>query len=165
MKKKITKIVLAGLAGGVALNVMMLITFRLIGFGWSGNGILLNPSLQSRKLIAVWTQIEPIPRVVSSPVPILIGLLLFGVVHAFIYQWLAPFWPAGVWARAWRMALLLFLLTFLFWEFFTPFNLFYEPIPLILLQLIFWAIIAAAEALAIAAVLDWKSYRGKRDSI
>src|SRR4030067_1355487 len=95
MKKKITKIVLAGLAGGVALNLMMLITFRLIGFGWSGNGILLNPSLQSRKLIAVWTQIEPIPRVVSSPVPILIGLLLFGIVHAFIYQWLPPFSPRG----------------------------------------------------------------------
>jgi len=50
-------------------------------------------------------------------------------------------------------------------EFFTPFNLFYEPVPLIVLELIFWAVIAISEALAIAAVLEWKSYRGKRDSI
>jgi len=50
-------------------------------------------------------------------------------------------------------------------EFFTPFNLFYQPVPLIVLELIFWAVIAISEALAIAAVLEWKSYRGKRDSL
>lgn len=147
---------LAGLAGGLVVNLAMLLTFRLIGFGWNGGGILLDPSIQSRKLIAVWTQIEPIPLVVSNPAPIVMGLILFGIVHAFIYRWLAPAWPPGIVSRAWRMAALVFFLSFLFWEFFAPFNQLGEPLPLIGLELIFWAAVAIAEALAIAAVLEWK---------
>jgi len=149
-----SKTLLAGLAGGLALNVVMLLTFRLIGFGWNGGGILLDPSLQSSKLIAVWTQIEPLPLVVNAPAPIIIGLILFGVGHAFVYRWLAPSWPTGIAPRAWRMALLIFFLTFLFWEFFTPFNQFGEPIPLIGLELVFWAAIAITESFAIAFVMD-----------
>ena len=137
----------------MALNVVMLLTFRLIGFGWNGGGILLDPSLQSPKLIAVWTHIEPLPLVVNSPAPIIIGLIFFGIGHAFIYRWLSASWPQGIAARAWRMAALIFFLSFLFWEFFTPFNQFGEPLKLILLELVFWAAIAAAEAFVIAAVL------------
>ncbi|MEE9594370.1 MAG: hypothetical protein V3V92_03125 [Candidatus Hydrothermarchaeales archaeon] len=149
------KTLLAGLAGGLALNVSMLLTFRLIGFGWDGGGILVDPSLQSPKLIAVWTQIEPIPLVVSSPPPIIIGLILFSIGHAFIYRWLSPSWPAGIKARSLRLATLVFFLSFSFFEFFTPFNMFGEPGPLIALELVFWAIIALAEAVAIATVMEY----------
>jgi hypothetical protein len=145
---------LAGLAGGLALNIAMLLTFRLIGFGWSGDGVLLDPDIQSQKLIAVWTQIEPLPMVVSNPGPILGGLVIFGLVHAFIYRWLSKGWPPGIVARALRFALLLFVLTYVFWEFFTPFNQFGEPVALIALELTFWALIALAEAFAIAAVME-----------
>jgi len=78
--------ILAGFAGGLALNFMMILTFRLLGFGMDGGGILLDPSLQSSKLIAVWTEIDPIPLVVNDPIPIIIGLLLFGIGHSFISQ-------------------------------------------------------------------------------
>jgi hypothetical protein len=155
MKISISKTLFAGLIGGLTLNVVMLFTFRLLGFGWDGEGILLDPSIQSPKLIAVWTQLEPIPLVVSYPAPIILGLILFGMGHAFIYRWLAPAWPLGIKARAWRMALLVFFLSFLFWEFFTPFNQFGEPTVLIGLELIFWAVIAMAEALAIAMIMEW----------
>lgn len=157
MKLSIFKTLLAGIVGGVALNLVMLLTFRLLGFGWNGGGILLDTSLQSPKIVAVWTQIEPLPLVVSQPAPIIIGLVLFGIGHAFIYQWLAPAWPPGIKARAWRMATLVFFLSFLFWEFFTPFNQFREPIPLIGLELVFWATIAIVEAFAIAVVFEWKT--------
>lgn len=146
----------AGLAGGLALNLVMLLTFRAIGFGWSGGGILLDPSRQSAKLIAVWTQLEPLPLVVSRPAPIVLGLILFAIAHALIYRWLAPAWPPGVHPRAWRLAALVFVLSFLFWEFFTPFNQFGEPLPLIALELGFWAAIALAEAYAIALVSELK---------
>lgn len=62
-----TRILMAGLAGGLTLNVVMLLTFRLIGFGWNGGGFLLTATIQSRKLIAVWTQIEPLPLIVANP--------------------------------------------------------------------------------------------------
>jgi len=92
--------------------------------------------------------------VVSHPSIIIAGLLLFGIGHAFVYRWLSRGWPDGIGARTWRMALLLFFFSYLFWEFFTPFNQFGEPLPLIGIELFFWAIIALSEALAIAAVME-----------
>jgi hypothetical protein len=106
--------VIAGLAGGLALNTAMLLTFRLMGFGWNGGGVLLDPSIQSKNLIAVWTQIEPLPLVVSNPAPIIGGLFTFGLIHGFIYRWLSPAWLAGITARAVRFALLVSMLSYVF---------------------------------------------------
>jgi len=155
-KASISKTIFAGIAGGMTLNIVMLLTFRLIGFGWNGGGILLDPSVQSPKLIDVWTTIEPLSLVVNAPAPIILGLILFGIGHAFVYQWIAPSWPEGITARALRMAALVFFLSFLFWEFFTPFNQLGEPLPLIGLELLFWAAIALAEAFVLATVFERK---------
>lgn len=150
------KVLIAGLAGGMTLNLVMLLTFRLIGFGWDGEGILLTSPMQSEKLIAVWTQLEPLPLIVTNPAPIIIGLVLFGVGHAYIYSSVAAAWPPGVVPRALRLAGMIFFMTFLFWEFFTPFNQFGKPLPLIALELVFWAIIALAEAFVIVAIMERK---------
>ena len=154
IKPSIGRTVLAGIAGGMAMNITMFLTFRMVGFGWAGNGILLNPAIQSQKLIAVWTKIEPLPLVVANPPPIIIGILFFGIVHAFIYRWLSVAWPSGVLRRGMRIAIILFLVVFLFWEFFTPFNQFGEPLPLIGIELIFWSIIALADGLSIALIME-----------
>jgi hypothetical protein len=154
VKPSTIRTALAGIAGGVAMNITMLLTFRLLGFGWTGNGILVNPDLQSSKLIAVWKEIEPLPLVVAHPAPIITCIVFFGIVHAFVYRWLSPAWPSGVLRRGLRMASLIFFLVFLFWEFFTPFNLFGEPLPLIGLELVFWALIALADGLVIATVME-----------
>lgn len=145
---------LAGLAAGLALNLMMCLTFRLIGFGWDGDGFLLNPAIQSGKLIAIWIELEPLPLVVTKPAPIILGLMLFGLLHAFIYRSIAPAWKQGVWARGARFSLVIFVMSFLFWEFFTPFNQFGEPILLIAIELVFWATIALTEGFAISAIME-----------
>lgn len=149
-------ILLAGLAGGVALNLAMFLTFRTIGFGWDGGGILISSPWQSAKLIAVWTQLPPLPMIVVNPAPVVAGLMLFATGHALIYRWIAPAWPAGIVPRALRLAALVFFMSYLFWEFFTPFNQFGEPVHLIAIELGFWAVIALAEAFAIASVLEWR---------
>jgi hypothetical protein len=136
------------------MNLVMYLTFGLIGFGPGRGGKLLDPSLQSPKLIAVWTELEPIPLAVSRPAPVVAGLILFGIGHAFLYRWLSPAWPPGIWARAWRLALLVWFLSFLFFEFFTPFNQYGEPFALIGVELLFWAVTALSEALAIAVVCE-----------
>ena len=148
--------VIAGFAGGITMNVVMLLTFRAIGFGWNGDGILLMSPIQSEKLIAVWTQLKPLPLVSADPLPIVAGLILFSICHALFYKWLSVSWPQGVTPRALRLASLVYL-TFLFWEFFTPFNLFGEPLILIALELIFWALIALAEAYTIVFIMERKS--------
>jgi hypothetical protein len=150
------KIVLSGIVGGLVLTVTMYILFGVIGFGLNFDGILLNPNFQSEKLIAVWTEIEPIPLAFSNPFLFSIGLIIFGIFHAFIYEWLSPVWPSGVKEKAFCLALLIFFLSYLFFEFFTPFNMFSEPIPLIGLELTFWAIIALSEAFTIALIRGWK---------
>lgn len=156
------KMLLTALAGCAALNVAMLLTFRLIGFGLDGNGILMNPRYQSGKLIAVWSQLEPLPLVVARPLLIILGLYGFAFLHAVIYRLLSPAWRPGVWPRALRLAGLLFAVCYLFWEFFTPFNQFGEPLPLLALELLFWAVVALAEGLAIAATAErlWPTSAG-----
>jgi hypothetical protein len=152
---------IAGLTAGLAMNLAMLLTFRLVGFGWNGGGILLTSPIQSKKLIAVWTQLEPLPLVVTKPAPIIAGLLLFGVGLGLIYRWLSVAWPPGIVPRALRMGGLLFFMSFVFWEFFTPFNQFGEPLALIAMELIFWAVIAFAAAFSIAGISE-RGEHGRR---
>jgi hypothetical protein len=116
-----SRIAFAGLAGGAATNLALVVTFRLLGFG---SGLLLDPRWQSPKLIAVWTRMEPLPRVVDAPLLIVLGLLGFSLFHAWLYAQLARHWPSGLWPRTWRLAGLVFILSYAFFEFFTPFNLF-----------------------------------------
>lgn len=143
------------------MNLAMLATFRLMGFGIHGDGILMDPSLQSGKLIAVWSEIEPLPLVVDRPLPIIVGIMAFGVIHAYIYHWICPAWPGGTLRRGLYFSLLVFIMTFLFWEFFTPFNLFGEPLLLIALELLFWAIIALADGIVIAWIMETRvSFQG-----
>ena len=137
------RVLVAGLGGGVATNVAILVTFRRLGFQ---SGFLLDPHWQSPKLVAVWTQIEPLPRVVAHPLPIIVGLVAFSLAHAWLYANLGGGWPPGLWSRTWRLGGLVFVLSYLFFEFFTPFNLFWEPLPLVAVQLVFWAVTASAEA-------------------
>ncbi|NTU96957.1 MAG: hypothetical protein HGA62_03985 [Chlorobiaceae bacterium] len=144
----------AGLFGGLGMNLAMLLTFRTIGFGWDAKGILLTSPIQSDKLIAVWTRIEPLPLVVEHPLPIIMGLMLFGFAHAFIYRSVSAAWPEGILKRGLRMTGLVFFMTYVFWEFFTPFNQFGEPLPLIALELLFWAVIAAAESFIITSIME-----------
>jgi MFS superfamily sulfate permease-like transporter len=153
MKQSHVRTIIAGVAGGIAMNLAMLLTFRLIGFGWKGNGILLDPSHQSQKLIAVWTKIEPLPLVVRQPMTIFLGIVGFGIIHAYLFRWLSRSWPRSVAKRAIRFACLVFVMTFLFWEFFTPFNQFGEPIYLIALELLFWAFIASADGFTISMIM------------
>ena len=154
MKPSHIKTLIAGVVGGIVMNIAMLLTFRFIGFGVNADGILLNPSVQSSKLIAVWTVLEPLPLVVSRPAPIIFGIILFGIIHAYLYRWLCPAWPKGIVRRALSFAMLVFVMTFLFWEFFTPFNQFGEPFGLIAIELIFWAVIALADGFAIATIME-----------
>lgn len=150
------RVILAGLLGGVALNLGMLLTFRWIGFGWNGDGVLLDPAVQSAKLIAVWTEIEPLPLAVSELPFFAAWLTLYGVVHAFIYRWLSPVWPIGIVSRGIRFSFLVFFFSYSFFEFFTPYAMFGEPTTLLALELFFWLIISLLEGLTIAAVLESK---------
>ena len=102
----------------------------------------------------------------AKPHVIILGLYAFAFMQAVTYRLLSPAWPVGIRQRALRMAALRFTLTFLFWEFFTPFNQLGEPLPLIAVELSFWAVVALAESCAIAATAEtlWKSAASAKEA-
>ncbi len=144
----------AGVGGGLAFLLGTALTFALLGGSRQGEtGVLFDPDTQHAKVIAVWKEIEPLPRVVDTPIVILGGMVAFGVAHAFLYRWLGPAWPAGTRARALRLGAIVWLGT-VFAEFIGPFNTLHQPLYLSVVAWSFWAVAAAAEAAVIVAILD-----------
>ena len=87
VKPSISRTLVAGLAGGAAFSAASFLTFVLMGSGLDHrSGPLFDPNMQSPKLIAVWTQMEPLPLFVTAPYVMLLGYLLFGIGHAFLFR-------------------------------------------------------------------------------
>jgi hypothetical protein len=153
-KPSIWRTLVAGLAGGVAFALGTFVTFAQLGGSRRGEqGLLFDPDTQSAKVIAVWKQIEPLPRVIETPVVILVGMVAFGIAYALVYRSVAPAWPAGIHRRAWRLALVIWLAS-VFSEFMGPFNVLHQPLSLSVVAWGFWAVSAVAEAYTLIYVLD-----------
>jgi hypothetical protein len=153
-KPSIPRTLLAGLAGGVAFVLGTVVTFaQLAGSRRGEEGLLFDPDTQSAKVIAVWKQLEPLPRVIETPVVIIGGMVLFGIAYALLYRSVAAAWPAGIYPRAWRLALVIWLAG-VFSEFMGPFNVLHQPLPLSVIAWGFWAVAALLEALVIVAMLE-----------
>jgi hypothetical protein len=58
-------------------------------------------------------------------------------------------WPPGFWSRFWRLGLLIWFFSLLFFEFQGPYNLLREPVPLLPLELLFWMTCAFGAAAVI----------------
>ena len=154
MTPRLSRTILAGLAGGVAFVLGTFLTFaRFGGSGRGQTGLLFDPATQSPKVIAVWKEIEPLPQVVENPIVIVVGFLVFAMVYAFVYRLFAPGWPTGIAHRGWRLAVVVWIGT-VFSEFIGPFNVLRQPIGLSVIAWTFWAVCALLEGYAIAFVSE-----------
>lgn len=145
-----TRTAAAGTAGGAVFFTISALLFTI------AHPLLFDPDLQSAKLIAVWEDIEPLPLSATAPLMMALIFILVAIGRAFIYRWLANAWPPGVAARALRYALLVWFLSLLFFEMFTPWNLLGEPVVLVLVELAIWAVVVLAEGFVFAAILERK---------
>jgi hypothetical protein len=153
-KPSIWRTLVAGLAGGVAFVLGTFLTFaQFSGSRRGAEGVLFDPDTQSQKVIAVWKQLEPLPRVIETPAVILGGMVAFGIAYAVLYRSVAAAWPAGIHPRAWRLALVIWLAA-VFSEFIGPFNVLHQPLSLSVVAWGFWAVSAVAEAYTLVYVLD-----------
>ena len=126
--------------------------------------IILTPEFgQSQKLINVWKLWEPLPRITQQPsVPMIAGFLLFTLLHVLVYVRVAPVLPGKAWVgKGSSLALGIWVFQYGYFEFFTPFNQYREPLPLIAYELVLQGIMAAVEGLAIARLLA-SSVSGRR---
>ena len=118
--------------------------------------IILTPEFgQSQKLINVWTVWEPLPRLSQQPsFPMMGGFLLFTLLHVMVYLRLFPVLPGNGWvAKGLSLALGIWVFQYGYFEFFTPFNQYREPLHLIAYELTLQGIMAAVEGLAIARLM------------
>lgn len=115
---------------------------------------------QSSKLIDIWKSIEPIPPV--SPfwdrvttievkaIPVILLLFAWSVGLAWIYAHIHASIPGRGWRKGLWFGFGVWLSSFLFFEIFTPLNLFGEPLHLIAYQLALELVIAAIVGIVIA---------------
>ncbi|MBI4588978.1 MAG: hypothetical protein HY725_09080 [Candidatus Rokubacteria bacterium] len=118
--------------------------------------LILTPEFgQSQKLINVWRVWEPLPRITEQPsVPMMVGFLLFTLFHVLLYLRFAPLLPGNGWVgKGLSLALGIWIFQYGYFEFFTPFNQYREPLFLIAYELVLQGIMALVEGLAIARLL------------
>lgn len=155
MIPSVGRTILAGLAGGLAFVLGNVLTFALLSGSRRGQtGLLFDPATQSPKVIAVWKEIEPLPRVIENPLIILGGFVLFAIAYAFLYRLIATGWPTGIINRGGRLAAIVWIGT-LFAEFIGPFNVLHQPLSVGVIAWAFWAVSALFEGYAIACVAEW----------
>ncbi len=146
------RIIAAGILGGMAASLAVLVLFRLIGFEYWG--ILTNPEYQSPKLLKVWTEIEPIPLAVNHPGIITLGFVILSILHTFVFAIIRQGIPGEGLKKGIIFGLIIWLFSYVFFEFFTPWNMFGEPLYLVGIELLFWIGVSLSEGIVIAKVYN-----------
>ena len=146
---------LAGLCGGIAWIAAM------AAFFGPAQAVLADPALQSGKFLAVFAEIEPLPRTAANGWILLAGLLLLGVLYAVAYRVVRQAVKGRWWRKGASFGLLAWLIMVPWFEFYLPWNVMHEPLPLVLLEAALWALTLLAVGLAIAIVYEWRLERGE----
>lgn len=139
----------SGVLAGLAFAGLSVLTFYVLGVL---PGILFNPEIQSPKVIAVTQTMEPLPVLQTAPYIIFAGWIGFLIGWAFLFKHVSVLWPQDYWTRVRRLTLLIWFFTLFFFEFQGPYNLLAEPLPLLALELLFWAICALGASAVIVAM-------------
>ncbi len=145
----------AGRIAGITLAAGLLtqVTTALLWMNPLTTRIILSPEFgQSQKLINVWTQWEPLPRIMQMPSwPMIAGFLFFTWLHVLVYRRFAPLFPGRTWiGKGLSLAAGILVFQYGYFEFFTPFNQYHEPLYLIAYELLLQTVMAVVEGLVIA---------------
>ena len=122
---------------GIVAPVNMIVLFGLFMNPVSQQIIFSDAMGQSSKLVAVWTQTEPIPSLASLAPALLIMPSIAVVVFARFYDVL-PTNDRRI--KGLSFGIMLWALVAVFFELFTPFGLFGEPPILLAYELTLWFI-------------------------
>jgi hypothetical protein len=98
--------------------------------------IIFSESLgQSPKLVAVWTEIEPVPSLVSLTPALVITPLIYSFMFALLYDSIPG---RNSIAKGFAFGVIVWALVAVFFELFTPNGLFGEPAHLLAFELMLW---------------------------
>lgn len=131
---------IAGMLAGAAIIGGMVMLFG------PAQRILADPALQSPKLLQIFMELSPPPRISFSPSLAWLGFGLIGLAHALVFRLVRPALGAGLWEPTVRFTALSWLMMALWFEFWILWNVMHEPVSLIALELTLWAGVLLMEA-------------------
>jgi hypothetical protein len=142
MRQPLWKVVIAGLLGGFVGNGILGALFSSAPI----RAVLYNPDIQSPLFI----EVTPLRNIAAS----VAGLVVLSAVHSWLFSILAPAVPGTTWLRQGLFwGLVIWLMYWLFQEWFIYHTLLGEPILLNLLELAILLVGSLAEGVVIAFVL------------
>ncbi|ASC72008.1 hypothetical protein XM38_029620 [Halomicronema hongdechloris C2206] len=142
------KLVRGGIAGAIAFAIANVVSNLL--FFQIGKPILFDPDIQSEKFIAVLFELEPLPLMFTNSPLYMAIVTVIGIVHGLVFTYIEPSFPKSTIKRGVAFAVILWALMALYFEFHTPFNMFHEPVSLLLLELFFWVMVLLVEGILIS---------------
>lgn len=145
--RTLLRILISGLTAAAAWWVGLLVVFG------PAQAILADPESQSTKFLAAFTE-PPLPRMAEHPEILLLGLLLIGLIYACTYEWLGNRLPGARIRRGLTFGLIAWALMVPWFEFYLPWNVMREPLPLVLLESLCWLLVLLVVGVAISVVHD-----------
>jgi hypothetical protein len=112
---------------------------------------LADPTKQSQKFLEAFTT-PPLPRMAQGAEILASGLLVIGIIHACVYAWLQPRLPGNVLRRGLTFGTIAWALMVPWFEFYLPWNVMLEPLPLVFLEALCWLIVLLGVGVSIALV-------------
>lgn len=145
------KWVRGGLGGAIAFVVANLVSNVL--FFQLGADVLFDPAWQSDKVLAVLFEMKPRPLMFSNGLLYLAISAGIGTVHGIVFAYIEPALPREhPIKRGAAFAAILWALMALYFEFHAPFNMFGEPILLVVLELLFWVVVLLTEGILLSLI-------------
>lgn len=142
------RILASGVAAATAWWVGVLVVFG------PAQMILADPDRQSAKFLSVFTQPPP-PRMAERPEILPLGLILIGLIYACAYEWLAARMNRARIRSGLTFGLVAWALMVPWFEFYLPWNVMHEPLPLVLLEALCWLLVLLGVGVTISFVHGW----------
>jgi hypothetical protein len=147
-KTRIVRSWFAGMAGAAVAIVVWQLLAPFVA------RITLNPRYQAPDFLAILSQMVARPLDKAHLVRFALSwVVVLGGIHGVVFSWLRPSLPGASAARkGLSFGMLLWIFSYLFFEFLHPWGQFNEPAPLVLLELLMWLVVALAEGMTLAAL-------------
>lgn len=145
--RTLLRILVSGLAAAAAWWAGVLVVFG------PAQMILADPDRQSAKFLSAFTE-PPLPRMAERPEILPLGLILIGLIYACTYEWLGARLSGGRIRRGLTFGVIAWALMVPWFEFYLPWNVMREPLPLVLLEALCWLLVLLVVGVAISVVHD-----------
>ena len=149
---KTSRILLLFLTTGVVWCCFMRLLFITSG----AQNILADPTRQSSKFLKVFMEYQPLPRMAVDGYVLWEGFFVCGILAAAAFMFVNRMMKGGWVSRGLTFGSLHWLLMIPWFEFYLPYNVMNEPLPLVILEGFLWLVTVVLTGLYMSLVMNFK---------